>query len=154
MNTLSRWNSWRDVDDMHRRLTSLFDLTPSLLRRDTSSDEQNITLPDWAPLVDIAEDDKEYLIKVELPEVQKEDVKVTVENGTLSVSGERKSEKEEKGKKYHRTERYYGRFERNFTIPEDADGSNIKAECKDGILKVHLAKSEKARPRQIEVKVN
>lgn len=79
---------------------------------------------------------------------------MTVENGTLMISGERKSEKEEKGKKFHRTERYYGRFERSFSIPDDADGNNIKAECKDGVLRVHLAKSEKARPKQIEVKVS
>ncbi len=146
------------MDDMQRRmssLTSLFDWTPSVLHRgNLTGEDENITLPDWAPLVDIAEDDKEYLIKVELPEVQKEDVKVTVENGTLMISGERKSEKEEKGKKFHRTERYYGRFERSFSIPDDADGNNIKAECKDGVLRVHLAKSEKARPKQIEVKVS
>jgi HSP20 family protein len=104
--------------------------------------------------VDIAEDDKEYLIKVELPEVQKDDVKVTVEHGTLTISGERKAEKEEKGKKFHRTERYYGRFERSFSVPEDTDGNNIKANFKDGLLQVHLAKSEKALPKQIEVKVS
>jgi HSP20 family protein len=116
-------------------------------------EDENITTPEWAPLVDIAEDDKEYLIKVELPEVQKDDVKVTVENGTLTIAGERKAEKEEKGRKFHRVERYFGRFERNFTIPDDAAGENVKAEFKDGVLRVHLAKSEKARPKQIEVKV-
>lgn len=118
-----------------------------------NGDEENITVPEWAPLVDIAEDDKEYLIKMELPEVQKEDVKVTVENGTLTISGERKAETEEKGRKFHRLERYYGRFERNFSLPEDADSSNVKAEFKDGMLRVHLTKNEKARPKQIEVKV-
>jgi len=111
-------------------------------------------VPEWAPLVDIAEDDKEYLIKVELPEVQKDDVKVTVESGTLTISGERKAEKEEKGRKFHRVERYYGRFERSFAIPDDAAADNVKAEFKDGVLRVHLAKSEKARPKQIEVKVS
>lgn len=104
--------------------------------------------------MDIAEDDKEYLIKVELPEVQKDDVKVTTEGGTLTISGERKSESEEKGRKFHRMERYYGRFERSFSIPDDAEPDNVKAEFKDGVLRVHLAKSEKARPKQIEVKVS
>jgi Molecular chaperone (small heat shock protein) len=107
-----------------------------------------------APLVDIAEDEKEYLLKVELPEVQKDDVKVTVESGTLTISGERKVEKEQKGRKFHRVERFYGRFERNFSIPEDAEAGDVKAEFKDGVLRVHLAKSEKARPKQIEVKVS
>jgi len=153
MNALTRWNPFREMEDLQRRMSTLFDWSP--FRRSTlTADEENITVPEWAPLVDIAEDDKEYLIKVELPEVNKDDVKVTVESGTLTISGERKAEKEQKGRKYHRVERYYGRFERSFTIPDDAEPDNVKAEFKDGVLRVHLAKSEKARPRQIEVKVN
>lgn len=118
-----------------------------------TAEDENITVPDWAPLVDIVEDDREYLIKAELPEVQKEDVKVTVEGGTLTISGERKESREDKGRKFHRVERYYGRFERSFTVPDDADQSKVSAEFKDGMLRVHLAKSEKARPKQIEVKL-
>ena len=76
-----------------------------------------MTVGEWS-LVDISEDEKEYLVKAELPEIRKEDVKVTVDNGTLSISGERKFEKEEKGKKYHRMERAYGTFMRSFTLPE------------------------------------
>lgn len=138
---------------MQRRMSSLFDWN-SLRRGNLTPEEENITVPEWTPLVDIAEDEKEYLIKVELPEVQKDDVKVTVESGTLTIAGERKAEKEEKGHKFHRIERFYGRFERSFTIPDDALGDNVKAEFKDGVLRVHLAKSEKARPKQIEVKVS
>ena len=138
---------------MQRRMSSLFDLSP-LRRSNLITEDENITLPEWAPLVDIAEDDKEYLIKVELPEVQKDDVKVTVERGTLSISGERKAEKEEKGRKYHRMERFYGRFERSFSIPEDATSDHVRAEFKDGVLRVHLAKNEKARPKLIDVKVS
>lgn len=153
MNGLTRWNPLREMEDLQRRMSTLFDWSP--FRRSTlTADEENITVPEWAPLVDIAEDDKEYLIKVELPEVNKDDVKVTVESGTLTISGERKAEKEEKGRKFHRIERYYGRFERSFTIPDDAEPDNVKAEFKDGVLRVHLAKSEKARPKQIEVKVS
>lgn len=153
MTALARWNPFREMEDMQRRLSSLFDQTPSR-RSNLTNDEESITVAEWAPLVDIAEDDKEYLIKVELPEIHKDDVKVTVENGALTISGERKAEKEEKGRKFHRVERYYGRFERSFTIPDDAEAENVKAEFKDGMLRVHLAKSEKARPKQIEVKVN
>jgi HSP20 family protein len=151
MNALSHWNPFREMEEVQRRMSTLLGLNR---RGALNGDEENITVPEWAPLVDIAEDDKEYLIKMELPEVQKEDVKVTVENGTLTISGERKAETEEKGRKFHRLERYYGRFERNFSLPEDADSSNVKAEFKDGMLRVHLTKNEKARPKQIEVKVD
>jgi HSP20 family protein len=85
--------------------------------------------------------------------MKKEDVKVTVENGVLTISGERKFEKEEKNKKYHRLERGYGTFMRSFTLPDDADANKIKAEFKNGLLKVHLPKSEHAKPKQIEVNV-
>jgi len=141
------------MEDMHRRISSLIDWNP--LRRSTlSGEDENITVPEWVPLVDIVEDEKEYLVKVELPEVQKDDVKVTVEGGTLTISGERKSEKEVKGRRLHRVERYYGSFERSFSIPDDAESNEVKAEFKDGMLRVHLAKSEHAKPKQIEVKVS
>jgi len=83
--------------------------------------------------------------------VKKEEVKIAVENGVLTISGERKSEKEEK--KYHRIERAYGSFERSFVVPDDADADKVNAEFKDGVLRVHLPKSEKAKPKHIEVKV-
>ena len=153
MNALSRWNPFREMDDMQRRMSSLLELSP-FRRNSLTSDEENISVPEWAPLVDIAEDSNGYLIKVELPEVRKDDVKVTVDGGTLTIAGERKGEKEEKGRKFHRIERYYGRFERSFSIPDDAETNNVKAEFKDGVLRVSLAKSEKARPKQVEVKVS
>ncbi|HZR47318.1 MAG TPA: Hsp20/alpha crystallin family protein, partial [Candidatus Manganitrophaceae bacterium] len=81
------------------------------------------------------------------------EVKVSVENGVLTLQGERKQEKEEKGKKYHRIERSYGSFMRSFSIPDDADEAAVSAEFKDGVLSVHLRKSEKAKPKSIEVKV-
>jgi HSP20 family protein len=155
MKLLTRWYPLQEMDDAQRRLSSLFDWNSNFFRRgNLAPGEENAAVTEWAPLVDIAEDEKEYFLKVELPEVQKEDVKVTVENGTLAISGERKAEKEEKGRKFHRLERYYGRFERNFTIPDDADSNNVKAEYKDGVLRVHVAKSEKALPKQVEVKIN
>ncbi len=153
MNTLVRWNPFKEMDELQRRLASVFDLAP-LRRNSLTTDEENITVSEWAPAVDIIEDAKEYLIKVELPEVAKEDVKVTVEGGTLTISGERRAEKDQKDRRYHRVERYYGRFERSFSLPEDAEAGKVNAEYKDGVLRVHLAKSEKARPQQIDVKVS
>jgi HSP20 family protein len=115
--------------------------------------KEAMTVAEWSPLVDIMEDEKEYLIKAELPDMKKEDVKLTVENDVLTISGERKYAKEEKGEKYHRIERAYGSFLRSFSLPEDADGSKVSADYKDGMLKVHLPKSERAKPKAIEVKV-
>src|SRR6202011_2607294 len=112
----------------------------------------DMTVADWVPIADITEDEKEYLIKAELPDLKKEDVKVTLENGVLTISGERKFEK--KNKKYHRVERAYGRFVRSFALPDDADPNGVQADFKDGVLIVHLPKNEKAKPKQIEVNVN
>ena len=93
------------------------------------------------------------MIKAEIPEMKKEEIKINVHDDVLAISGERKYEKEEKGKKYHRVERAYGSFMRSFTLPEDADGSKVNAEYKDGVLKVHLPKAERAKPKAIEVKI-
>ena len=122
------------------------------VRKDVGKEEA-MTVAEWAPLVDISEDDKEYLIKAELPEVKKEDMKVTVQNEVLTITGERKFEKEEKDKKYHRVERAYGSFTRSFTLPAEVDPAKVEAEVKDGLLTVHLVKSEKATPKSIEVKI-
>src|SRR5205809_4977747 len=146
--TLTRWEPFREMEEFQNRLSTLFGRP---LRRTNGREE--ITLPEWTPLADITEDDKEYLIKAELPEMKKEEVKVTVENGVLTITGERKFEKEEKDKKYHRIERSYGNFLRSFTLPDGADGSKVNAEFKDGVLKVHLPKGEKAKPKAVEVKV-
>jgi HSP20 family protein len=136
---------------MEKRLSTIFGRAPVA----TSGDKKEaITVAEWSPLVDITEDDKEYLVKAELPEMKKEEIKINVHEDVLSISGERKYEKEEKGKKYHRVERAYGSFVRSFTLPEDADGSKINAEYKDGVLKIHLPKSEKAKPKAIEVRVS
>jgi HSP20 family protein len=120
----------------------------------TFNTEEALTVADWTPVVDINETEKEYLIKAEIPEVKKEDVKVLVEEGVLTIQGERKQEKEEKGKKFHRIERSYGSFLRTFTVPADADDRNVTAEFKDGMLYVHLPKTEKITPKAHEVKVS
>ena len=139
------------MEDIHDRLFTLFKNTQP---RSGGGEQESLTVSEWTPLVDITEDDKEYLIKAELPEVKKEEVKITVENGLLTISGERRIEKEEKGKRYHRVERAYGSFIRSFSLPDDADGHKVNADFKDGVLRVHLAKSEQAKPKQIEVKVS
>ena len=150
MSTLTRWDPFREMDELQKRLSSMFGLSTQRL---ANGKEENMTVSQWLPLVDITEDDKEYLIKAELPEVKKDDVKVTVESGVLTISGERKFEREEKDKRYHRIERSYGSFTRSFNVPDDADDAKVAAEFKDGVLTVRLAKSEKARPKSIEVKV-
>jgi HSP20 family protein len=149
--TLTRWEPFREMEDFQNRLSTLFGRMP--IRRPNGHGREEITLADWTPLADIIEDEREYLIKAELPELKREDVKVTVENGVLTISGERKFEKEEKKRKFHRVERGYGTFVRSFTLPDDADGNKVKAEFKNGVLTVRLLKSEHAKPKQIEVNV-
>ena len=149
MNVITRWDPSKEMEELQNRLSNLFGRTPARL---AEGKEESITVAEWAPLVDITEDDKEYIIKTELPEVKKEDVKVAVENGLLTIVGERKFEKEE-NKKYHRVERAYGKFVRSFIVPDAVDADKVSAEFKDGVLKVHLPKSEKTKPKQIEVKV-
>jgi len=150
MNALARWDPFKEMEDLQSRFSRLFGLTPA---RTENGGQELMTVMEWAPSVDITEDDKEYVVKADLPEVKKEDVKVTVENGVLTLTGDRKFEKEEKDKKYHRIERSYGNFLRSFTLPDAADGAKVSAEFKDGVLKVHLPKSEKAKPKAVEVKV-
>jgi HSP20 family protein len=150
MNALTQWNQLRQLEALQHSLGSLFSRSPAQWRE---GQEEPLAVAEWAPLVDISEDDQEYRIKAELPEVKKEDVRVTAEEGTLTITGERKFEKEEKGRKYHRVERAYGSFVRNFSLPDDASPAQVTATFKDGVLTVHLAKTAKAAPQPIEVKV-
>jgi HSP20 family protein len=150
MNALSKWHPFRELDELQNRITGMFGRP--LLKPETAFREPVIP-SEWSPVVDITEDEKEFLIKAELPEVKREDIKVTVENGVLSITGERRFEKEEKGKKYHRVERSYGSFLRSFTLPEDTEGDKVNAEFKDGVLLVHLKKVKPAKPNPHTVKV-
>lgn len=156
MNTLTRYSPFRSTAwDPIRELENVENRLSRFLQRPIRElEKETVSFSEWAPSVDICEDEKEFLVKAELPEIKKENVKVSVENGTLQISGERKMEKEEKGKKYHRIEREYGSFSRSFTLPEGADAAKINAEFKDGVLNVHIAKSEKAKSKAIEVKVS
>src|SRR5262245_15905847 len=150
MNALTRWDPLKDLDDLQSRLATVFGRTP--FRFETGLKE-TMTQAEWSPLVDVVEDEKEYLIKVELPEVKKEDVKVTMNEDVLTITGERVRVKDEKGKKWHRVERFYGTFARSFSIPEDAEPTKLLAEFREGILRIHLPKSEKAKPKNIEIVV-
>lgn len=134
---------------MSTRLNRVFGQAPA--RR--TGDEEAAFFADWAPAIDVQETDKEYLLKADLPEVKKEDVKVDIKEGVLTVEGERKQEKEEKGKKFHRIERSYGKFVRRLALPVDVDETKVGAEFKDGVLNVHLPKSASAKPHTIDVKV-
>lgn len=145
----TRWNPFKELQELETRWPSIF----SSRAATGDGGKEAMTVAEWSPLVDIIEDEKEYLIKAELPDMKKEDVKLTVENDVLTISGERKYAKEEKGEKHHRIERAYGSFLRSFSLPEDADGSKVSADYKDGMLKVHLPKSERAKQKAIEVKV-
>jgi len=144
-----RWDPFRELEEISERFNRIFGRLPA--RRETG--REAMTVADWVPTVDVTEDDTEYVIKAEIPEVDKRDVKVTVQDGMLTLQGERKQEKEDKGKRFHRLERSYGTFIRSFTLPEDTNGENIKAEFKEGMLYVHVPKSEKARRKAIEIKV-
>jgi HSP20 family protein len=145
----TRWNPFKELQELESRWPSMFALRAAA----GDGGKEAMTVAEWSPLVDIIEDEKQYLIKAELPAMRKEDVKLTVENDVLTISGERKYEKETTGQKHHRIERSYGSFVRSFSLPEDADGTKVSADYKDGMLTVHLPKSEKAKPKAIEVKV-
>ena len=132
---ITRWDPLREMEELMRGMQRSFAIQPG----------ESMTLAEWSPSVDIGENDKEFVIKAELPDVKKEDIKVNVENGTLCISGDRRAEKEETGVKFHRVERSYGHFERTFGLPEQADTDKITSEYKDGVLTVHLPKNPQAK---------
>lgn len=147
---LIKWDPIKELEDVSNRLNRLFGR--SLARTESAAD--TLAMNDWTPSTDISETDTAYLIKAEIPGVNREDVKVTLQDGMLTIRGERHQEKEEKDKKFHRIERSYGSFVRSFRMPDDADESAVKAEFKDGMLNVTMGKSEKAKPKAIEVSVS
>jgi HSP20 family protein len=151
--SITRWDPFRELEDMSDRLNRVFGRSALAATPGATSSEGLFTF-DWTPSVDIAETAEAFEIKAELPDVKKEDVKVSVEDGELRISGERKREKEEKGKKIHRIERSYGSFMRTFTLPPNVDDTKLSAEYKDGVLNVRLPKTEQAKPKAISVKVS
>jgi len=140
MNTLSIWNPIHEMDELfHNRLATVLggEGLPSA----------------WAPVVDIEETEKNYEIRAELPGLTKDKVKVTLEGGVLTLSGERDLERKVEGKTFHRVERSHGTFSRSFTLPEDVDPESVVANFKDGLLDIQVAKREEVLPKSIEVRV-
>ena len=152
MRNLMKWDPLREFREATTRLSDVINRGASSLG--TENERETLTRADWLPVVDITEDEAGYHIEAELPGVKKEDLKVGVENGVLSIRGERKFEREESSDKVHRVERSYGSFLRTFRVPEDADGAEVSAKFKDGLLTVVLPKAEESKPKQIEVQVD
>jgi HSP20 family protein len=148
MIALSRWSPFKEMEELQGRLGSWMNLPGR-----TTTSKEALAVADWSPLVDITEDEKEFLLKAELPGVKREEVKVTVEDGVLTLTGERRFEQEEKEKRYHRIERAYGSFMRSFTLPEGTPADKVAAEFKDGVLLVHLPKALTPKASPMEVKV-
>ena len=141
MNTLSIWNPIHEMDELfHNRLASVLG-------------GERVQSVAWSPVVDIEETELNYLIRAELPGLSKEKVKVTVEDGVLTLSGKRDLERKVEGKTFHHIERSHGTFTRSFTLPENAEAESVSANYKDGLLEIRVAKSEEALPKSIEVRV-
>jgi HSP20 family protein len=142
------WDPFREMRELSDRFSRMFE-TSAL----STSDEQSLMNVDWAPAVNVSETDKAYLIKADLPEVKREDVKLTLDDGMLTLEGERRQEKREDKEKYHRVESSYGRFQRRFTLPDDAEAERVEAQYKDGTLTVTIPKgpAKQAKARAIKV---
>ena len=146
MSSLLKWDPVREFEEFGRRMAPWFG------RRLEREGVPSRTMFDWAPAIDVVEEENAYVVSAELPEVKREDAKVSMTNGILTISGERRKEREEKkGVRYHRVERCYGSFLRSFTLPDDADPSKVTATMKDGILKVRIEKRPGTLPTTIPI---
>lgn len=141
--TLMRWTPWQELESMNRQLSRLLE---------DGGSRTGEAAVHWAPSVDIRETEDALLVQAELPGIDRKDVKVEVHEGVLTISGERRYEKDVKEKNVHRVERAYGSFARSFSLPANIDASNVQAQMKDGVLEVRLHKRESARPKSIEVR--
>ena len=146
---LVRWEPFDGLNRLHSRINDLFDENFGRARALPSA-----TAGVWLPPVDILESKEAYLIRAELPGMKKEDFNLEVNDGTLTLSGERKAESLTDGVEYHRNERIHGRFSRSFYLPQTVKQEGIKANCRDGMLEIHVPKVEEAKPRQITISGN
>ncbi|MCI5227608.1 MAG: Hsp20/alpha crystallin family protein [Candidatus Electrothrix sp. AX2] len=146
MMNMSIWDPFREMEAL------LNTYTMPTRRQATAEERVNLETGDWAPVVDILETENDFVLKVELPGVEKDDVTVSIDNRILTIKGEKK--RDDKEGKVHRTECRYGSFVRNFTLPQDVDTNKVEAACKNGILSLKLNKMEQAKPKQIEIKVH
>ena len=145
---LTKFDPMRDLEVLSSRLNRVFGMPMMPL-----TTEEGMPFGDFMPAMDVEETDQEYLITADLPAIPREQVKVGIIDGVLSIEGERKQDKEEKNRKFHKVERSYGRFVRRLSVPTDVDQGKVAAEVKDGLLKVHLPKSALAKPRTVDIKV-
>ena len=142
---ITRWDPWKDLrDEIDRVFDSFFGRYPAI-----SKEQEGY----FVPAIDVEETEKEYIVKAELPGLSKDDIKISLRDNSITIYGERKKEKEEKGKTYHRVEMVYGKFSRTIELPEEIVPDKAKAEYKNGILTVTLPKSEKAKPKEIEIEI-
>ena len=145
MTVLTRWDPFREFTTLQDRMNRLFQDSFSPGR------DEALSTSSFAPAVDVYEDEHKITLKIEVPGIDEKDIDIRVENNVLTVTGERKFEKEEKEENYRRVERHYGSFTRSFTLPNTVDAENISADYDRGVLKVQLAKKAEAKPKQIKV---
>jgi HSP20 family protein len=149
-----RWEPFRDLVGLQERMNRLFDQSFRGLSQATTGDDDWALGGTWAPAVDIFEQDGNIVMKAELPGIDAKEVDIRLENNVLTLRGERKIDNEVKRENYHRVERAYGSFTRSFTLPAVVDQEKIKAEYKDGVLRVTLPKRDEAKPKQITINVS
>jgi HSP20 family protein len=147
-----RWEPFRDLVSLQDRMNRLFDESFRGVSRGAGEEDWALG-GSWAPAVDIFEHEGNIVLKAELPGVDSKDVDVRVENNVLTLRGERKFDSEVKKESYHRVERAYGTFSRSFTLPTVVDTDKIKAEFKEGVLRLTLPQREEAKPKQIAISV-
>ena len=145
MTVLTRWDPFRELQTLQNRMSRLFE------DQYGGREEALMTSGAFVPPVDIYEDQQGIQLKLEVPGIEEKDLDIKVENNVLTVSGERKFEKEQKEENFHRIERRYGSFTRSFTLPNTVDTENITADFSNGVLNIHMAKREEAKPKQIKV---
>jgi HSP20 family protein len=147
MTVLTRWDPFRELTTLQNRMSRLFE------EQYGSGREDSLTTGAFVPAVDIYEDEHTIQLKLEVPGIEEKDLDVKVENNVLTVSGERKFEKEEKEENFRRVERRYGSFSRSFTLPNSVNAEDVKADYSNGVLKITLGKRAEAKPKQIKVNV-
>lgn len=145
--TLTRYNPFRDMEDFSRNWSLLPDVFSRFF-------DEPVAVRPWSPSVDIEEKDNEIVLKADIPGVNQKDLEVRLENGTLTLKGERKFEKEDKQKGYHRIERGYGSFVRSFALPTAVDADKVQAHYHDGVLTVTLPKTEASKARKVKISTN
>ncbi len=150
---LTRWDPLSELTSLQDRVSQLFGPRPAPWWRLGRAVEPSLAMPSFIPVVDVFEDEHNIIVTAELPGIEEKDLNINVENGVLTISGERKMEHEEEKENFHRIERSYGRFTRSFTLPPTVNEEDVKAEFANGVLKITLGKREEAKPKQIKIEV-